>query len=108
MWREKTSISNKIISNIRRKFNKKISVKVFILLQKRIYFICFCGNLIVEKDRKVGAYMDAFMEWYYYTFLNLFQTVFGTTPDTGVGTGIMCLMTLAYPICYYMTGGSRH
>ena len=49
--------------------------------------------------------MDAFMEWYY-TFIDVFQTVFGTTPDSGVGTVIMCVMTLAYPICYYVTGGS--
>lgn len=50
--------------------------------------------------------MDAFMEWYYYAFIDIFQTVFGTTPDSGVGTVIMCVMTLAYPICYYITGGS--
>ena len=32
--------------------------------------------------------LDAFAEWYYYHYIEVFTWLFGTTPDTALGTAI--------------------
>ena len=51
--------------------------------------------------------LDAFAEWYYYHYIEVFTWLFGTTPDTALGTAIRVLTMFAYPITWYLTQNRR-
>ena len=46
--------------------------------------------------------LDAFAE-----YIEVFTWLFGTTPDTALGTAIRVLTMLAYPITWYLTQNRR-